>query len=412
MTDDDLPSTPGSDPTTPTAPPGFWGPGAETPGGPGGPGAPAAGRGRRSTPGPAAVSALRAGVIGALVGGLVGVVGATGVFFALDDDSGTVAREPSRSIVARPSTELDSSGNIAEVIAAAEPAVVAVTTDDGPGSGRGGAGTGFVISPDGFIVTNNHVVEGAAQIEVQFGDGALRSARIVGRDPSTDLAVLKVDAEGLPSIALGDSDAVQVGDGVVAIGNALALDGGLSVTQGIVSGLDREVQTNAGGVLSGMIQTDAAINPGNSGGPLLDVNGRVIGINTAIADPTSAQNVGFAIPISKAEPIIDDLRNGRAPAFLGVGTQDLTPQIARQLGIDLQEGAVVSSITPDSPADEEGVRIEDVIVEIGGERIAGSSDVQAAVRRHRPGDTVTVVLVRDGEQRSVEATLIERPDST
>ena len=197
------------------------------------------------------------------------------------------------------------------------PAVVAIVDDGGPDSG-GAAGTGFVISSDGVIVTNNHVVEGATKIQAQFSDGTTLTAKVLGRDSSSDLAVIKVDGVNLPTIELGDSDQVQVGDDVVAIGNALALEGGLSVTRGIISGLHREVSTNSGGSLADVIQTDAAINPGNSGGPLVDAQGRVIGINTAIADPGSAQNVGFAIPISNAKAIIDQLRRGKQPAYLGV----------------------------------------------------------------------------------------------
>ena len=175
-----------------------------------------------------------------------------------------------------------------------------------------------MISEDGVVVTNNHVVEGAGRIEARFSDGTSLVARVLGTDVASDLAVLHVDGAGLPTVELGDSDAVQVGDDVVAIGNALALEGGLSVTRGIVSGLHRTVPTSRNSALVDVIQTDAAINPGNSGGPLVDFRGRVIGINTAIADPTSAQNVGFAIPISQAKPIIDALRAGNRPAYLGV----------------------------------------------------------------------------------------------
>ncbi len=200
--------------------------------------------------------------------------------------------------------------------------------------------------------------------------------------------MLKVDRTGLPAVELGDSDAAQVGDEVVAIGNALALEGGLSVTRGIISGTDRTVDTDAGSSLVGMLQTDAAINPGNSGGPLLNAQGQVIGINTAIANPASAQNVGFAIPISKAKPIIEDLRLGRAAAFLGVSTQNVTPALARELDLEVQSGAYVAKVTADTPAKDAGIQEGDVIVEIGGKAIEDSADVQTAVREHRPGDKV------------------------
>ena len=163
---------------------------------------------------------------------------------------------------------------------------------------------------DGIVVTNDHVVADARNINVTTSDGKKLSARVLGQDASHDLAVLKVDGTNLPAVELGNSDQVQVGDDVVAIGNALDLDGGLSATRGIVSGLHREIPTQTGGQLTGLIQTDAAINPGNSGGPLVDAQGRVVGINTAIANPSTAQNVGFVIPISQAKPIIDRLRGG------------------------------------------------------------------------------------------------------
>jgi S1-C subfamily serine protease len=365
-------------------------------------------------PGPKPKAGARTIVTSALVGGLVGALAAGGLVLAFADggDTTTVVRAASgRAVVTRPSSELDGSTDVAAIIAKDEPAIVAITTGDGPFSGNGGAGTGFVITSDGYIVTNNHVAEGATKIDVAFTNGEIASATIVGTDPSSDLAVLKVDKTGLPAVELGDSEAVQVGDEVVAIGNALALEGGLSVTRGIISGTDRTVDTDVGSSLVGMLQTDAAINPGNSGGPLLDAQGRVVGINTAIANPASAQNVGFAIPISKAKPIIEDLRLGRKAAFLGVSTQNVTPAAARELDLNVQEGAYVSKVTAGSPAQDSGIEEGDVILEIGGKTISDSADVQTAVRERRPGDSVTVVFDRKGERKSIEATLTERPDA-
>jgi S1-C subfamily serine protease len=346
------------------------------------------------------------------VGGLVGALVAGGLVLAFADggDTTTVVQPASgKAIVTRPSTEISRAGDVAAIIEKDEPAIVAITTGDGPGTGTGGAGTGFVITQDGYIVTNNHVAESADKIEVAFTNGEIASADIVGTDPSADLAVLKVDRTGLPAIELGDSEAVQVGDEVVAIGNALALEGGLSVTRGIISGTDRTVDTEGGSSLVGMLQTDAAINPGNSGGPLLDEQGRVVGINTAIANPASAQNVGFAIPISKAKPIIEDLRLGRVGAFLGVSTQNVTPAAARELDLKVDAGAYVAKVTAETPADDAGIQVGDVIVEIGGKVIRDAADVQTAVREHRPGDKITVVVDRDGERKAFDATLTERP---
>jgi S1-C subfamily serine protease len=202
---------------------------------------------------------------------------------------------------------------------------------------------------------------------------------------------------------------VQVGDDVVAIGNALALEGGLSVTRGIISGTDRNVDPDGGVPLVGLLQTDAAINPGNSGGPLLDAQGRVIGVNTALAG--GAQNVGFAIPISLAKPTIDDLRAGRKPAFLGVSTQTVTPAAATELKLSVNEGAYVVQVTSDTPAADAGINEGDVIVQIGDATIKNTADVQAAVRSHQPGDTVQVVVDRKGHRQTFNAKLVERPDS-
>jgi S1-C subfamily serine protease len=358
------------------------------------------------------VGRLRTVAVSAVVGGLVGALAAGGVFVATDDGGGTttvVRPSATPAVVTRPSSSVGSESDIAAIIAKAEPAVVAITTDDGPGTGSGGAGTGFVISADGYVVSNNHVVEGADKIEVAFTNGNTMSAKIVGRDPSADLAVLKVDGTNLPAIELGDSDAVQVGDDVVAIGNALALEGGLSVTRGIISGTDRNVDPDGGVPLVGLLQTDAAINPGNSGGPLLDGQGRVIGVNTAIAG--GAQNVGFAIPISLAKPTIDDLRAGRKPAFLGVSTQTVTAAAATELKLAVNEGAYVVGVTSGTPAADAGIKEGDVIVQIGDATIKNTADVQAAVRSHRPGDSVQVVVNRKGDRQTFDAKLVERPDS-
>jgi S1-C subfamily serine protease len=360
------------------------------------------------------------------VGALVGAIVAGGVVAAVDTGGGSnttltkiIGASPA-TVLSRPSAALAPT-DIASVINKAEPAVVAITTNGGPASGNGAAGTGFVISPDGFIATNNHVVEGANRIQVQFTNGRTVDARLVGRDPSTDLAVIKVDATGLPTAQLGSSrdcaptatsaatPCVQIGDAVVAIGNALALDGGLTVTNGIISGKNRQVPEQNGALLVGMLQTDAAINPGNSGGPLLDSQGRVIGINTAVAN--MAQNIGFAIPMDKALPVFEDLRSGRKPAFLGVASQDLTPGIASQLNVHVTQGAVITQVSSGTPAAAAGLRKNDVIVQIDQMPITSAADVQTAVRSHQPGQTVSVVVVRGAQRLTVQAKLVTRPDA-
>ena len=341
---------------------------------------------------------VRHALLAGLIGGIVGAIVAAGAFVAIDDDNDAVTGPATREVIVRPSRGVDREGDIAEILAKDVPAVVAIVADGGPGNG-GGAGTGFVISEDGVIVTNNHVVEGASSIEARFSDGTALDASVLGTDPGSDLAVLQVEGVGLPTIELGDSDAVQVGDDVVAIGNALALEGGLSVTRGIVSGLDRDVPTSRSTALANVIQTDAAINPGNSGGPLVDSRGRVIGINTAIANPSNAQNVGFAIPISQAKPIIDALRSGERPAYLGVTIDTESPAA----------GAAVREVGPDTPASAAGMRSGDVIVRIGGRDVDSWEDLRPAIRENRPGDTVDVVVERDGEEVTLQVTLEEDP---
>jgi serine protease Do len=252
-------------------------------------------------------------LLAATAGGLAGALIATGAIVVTRDSGGSSASSPRAAATAQSNSPPAADGDISAILAKDVPAVVAITTDGWPSLGRGGsggAGTGFVIDGGGIVVTNDHVVDNSSSISVTTSDGKKLSARVLGEDASHDLAVLKVDTSNLPAVELGDSDQVQVGDDVVAIGNALDLDGGLSATRGIVSGLHREIPTDNGGRLQGLIQTDAAINPGNSGGPLVDAQGRVIGISTAIANPSTAQNVGFVIPISQAKPIIDRLRGG------------------------------------------------------------------------------------------------------
>jgi S1-C subfamily serine protease len=364
------------------------------------------------TPDPGRPSRLRQFVGGALIGGICGALVASGAWLAFGrDDTSTTTVKPAQKTnqVARDSSTIGRNGDIAGIIAKVEPAVFAVTVDAG---GRQSAGTGFVISPDGFAITNAHVVESAQQVKTEFNDGRSADARVVGRDPSADVAVLKLNGTGLPAACLADSNKVQVGDDVVAIGNALALEGGLSVTRGIISGPPRP-GAEIGTAIESVLQTDAAINPGNSGGPLVDANGCVIGINTAVASGSStqpAQNVGFAIPISLAKTVVDDIEAGRKPAFLGVGTTDLTPELKSQLDVNADTGAVVDSITNGSPADDAGIQRGDVIVQIGDDQVKNGGGVATAVRKHHPGDKVSVVFVRGSDRKTVEVTLAERSD--
>ena len=364
-------------------------------------------------------------VVGAVVGALVGGGTAAGVSLATRDDNPTSSRTVVVGAAARPVRETSTIGstqNIQTVLTKLDGAVVAIQTGDavdsglfqGGSSGSGGAGTGFVISPDGVIVTNNHVVEGAGgRIEVVFGDGTRQVAKLLGRSPQYDLAVLQVDARDLPTLKLGSSDALQVGDEVVAVGNALALDGSnLSVTKGIVSGKGRVVpEDQTGATLYDMLQTDAAINPGNSGGPLVDAEGRVIGINTALAG--GSQNVGFAISIDSVKSVIQDLRDGKdvKVPFLGVESGDVTPAVVRSLNLKTKNGAVIRKVTNGTAADKAGLKPNDVITAIDGRPITGPEGVGAEIRRFSPGDVVSVTVERDGAQQDISVTLGTRPDS-
>jgi putative serine protease PepD len=352
----------------------------------------------------------RAALIGGIAGALVGALVAGGIVaLAVDDDSSSSGTNASAAIV-RPSDRIARTGNIAPILKAAVPAVVAIIDDGGPDRG-GAAGTGFVISSDGVIVTNNHVVEGASKIQAVFSDGTTHDATVLGRNQSSDLAVVKVDVTGLPTIGLGDSNDVQVGDDVVAIGNALALQGGLTVTRGIVSGLHREVGIDGGGALEDVIQTDAAINPGNSGGPLVDARGRVIGINTAIADPGSAQNVGFAIPISNAKAIIGQLREGKQPAYLGVKTINADQAKLDGHEVHVDAGAYVTEVQSGGPAAAAGIQSGDVVVAVDGKHVNSAAALGGMIRLYKPGDEVELEIDRQGASVTVHAKLTEAPSA-
>jgi S1-C subfamily serine protease len=283
---------------------------------------------------------------------------------------------------------------------------VAIST---AGFGRRGAATGIILDSDGHILTNAHVVVDAESIEVLVSDGRPPlSAKVVGQDELSDIAVLDVDASDLVAATLGDSDELLVGDTVIAVGNALALPGGPTVTEGIVSALNRIIETETGD-LENLIQTDAAINPGNSGGPLLDAAGRVVGMNTAGA--ANAENIGFAISITPARLIVDQLiSTGRVVrAFLGVTMGDLTPEAAGRLGLDVEGGALVIEVAPGTPAERAGIRLDDLIVQAAGEEVDEVRDVLKAIRSRKPGDRLELVVLREGKRQSLSAVLVERP---
>jgi S1-C subfamily serine protease len=312
---------------------------------------------------------------------------------------------------------------IVAVVKRVAPAVVNVTsstlTQDPFGqvqSGKG-VGTGFVIRSDGVIVTNFHVVEGALNLKVTLPPPDSRSfqARVIGGDSQHDLAVLKIEATGLHTIALGVSDDLAVGERVVALGYALALPGGPTVTSGILSALARTVQVQdpSQGItrtIEDALQTDAAINPGNSGGPLVDLAGNVIGINTA--GNAGAENIGFAIAVDAAKPIVDQaIQHPNAPtAYLGVSTQTVDAGLAAQLQLAVNHGAYVVALAPGGPADRAGIKPGDVIVAFDGKAVDADDQLRDAIAAKKPGDTATVDVIRsDGSKASVTVTLGVRP---
>jgi S1-C subfamily serine protease len=366
---------------------------------------------RRERPG------LKAAFIGGIVGALVGAMAAGGIVAAVDDNgpTRTIIEQSSSNTQARPASVIQSPGDIRSILDKVEPAVVRinVTVNGGFSGTEEGVGTGFIISSDGYIVTNAHVAGDASTIQVQLQNGRVVPGKLVGASTQSDLAVVKIDGRNLPTVELGDSDSLEVGDQVVAIGNALGLEGEPTVTSGIVSGLNRVLQEPNNVDIANTIQTDAAINPGNSGGPLVDANGRVVGINTAIANPSESNNIGFAIAISPAKSVIDALRKGQEPqvAFLGVGTEPVTSDLVQRRNLEVDQGAYVSSVSSGSAAADAGIRAGDVIVKVDGDRVTSSEDVINAVRRHTPGDTISVTVNRSGTERTFEIKLRSRPTS-
>ena len=279
-----------------------------------------------------------------------------------------------------------------------------------PPSGGGRAlGSGFLVDPAGYVVTNHHVVAGADDVRVTLHDGESHRARLVGADPRTDLALLKIDAgRALPAVSFGDSSRIRAGDWVMAVGNPFGLGG--TITAGIVSARGRDLP---GGALVDFLQIDAPINRGNSGGPAFDADGKVIGVNTAIFSPTGGSvGIGFAIPSNVAGPVIAELRDkGRIErGWLGVSIQQVTPTIAEGLGLAKPKGALVASVVPGGPAAEAGLRAGDVIVTWDGEEIERFKDLPRRVGAAATGEEIDVEILRGGETRRVRVTTGRTPE--
>ncbi|MCU1311260.1 MAG: Peptidase Do [Candidatus Angelobacter sp.] len=269
-----------------------------------------------------------------------------------------------------------------------------------------GLGSGVIISPDGYIVTNNHVVDGAMDIRVTMGDKRILPAKLIGRDKLTDLAVIKVNASDLPSVPWGDSTKLRPGQTVLAFGNPLGFR--FTVTRGIVSALNRPNPAQDRRAPGQFIQTDAAINQGNSGGPLVDAHGEVIGINTFLVSPSgSFSGMGFAIPTQIVKPTVDALiRNGKVEhGYMGIGISDVTPDEAKFFNVKNASGAVVSQVEPDSPAAKAGLKTGDVITELNGKTVNDAGELQVAVGQKQPGTKLDLTVMRDGKSLQVPVTV-------
>jgi S1-C subfamily serine protease len=388
---------------------------------------------------------VRSNVFAGIVGGLVVAVVAAVLLGTGAIDSGKTTTVVQRQAPLAPTTPSSPDGSSAEssggltvgdIYRKAGPGVAFIQStveettpspfglpDRQPGEATG---SGFVLNDQGYIATNAHVVSGATEVHVSFGDSDPVPAKVVGKDLSTDLAVIKIDPtkSKLTPLPLGDSDQLRVGDPVVAIGNPFGFDD--TVTTGIVSALGRQIQAPNNFSIDHTIQTDAAINPGNSGGPLLDQQGRVVGINSQIATGGNGRGsvgIGFAVPVDLAKQVFPALiKNGRVPhAYIGITTAALSPTIVQDLNLPADRGALLQAVQPGSPGAKAGLRAGktqtsgglvaggDLIVGVDGKPVSDPNDIAAAISDDKPGDQVTIVFYRGREKKTVTVTLADRP---
>jgi serine protease Do len=394
-------------------------------------------------------------LVGSVSGAVFGVVGATMISNTLNQAAPIVSLGSRSRGQAEPAPIVIPPQGVADVVQRSAPAVVSIViTKDVPKLGSGspffrfgdpfdgdffnffgqprsstppqtekrevGGGTGFFVSADGLIITNKHVVaDEDAEYTVLLNSGKKYPAKVVSIDPTNDLAVVKIDGSGFPTIPLGDSSTLRLGDSVIAIGNALG-EFRNTVSTGVVSGLSRSITAGGSALgteqLSGVIQTDAAINPGNSGGPLLNYAGEVVGINTAVAQ--GAQNIGFAIPVNEAKQVITSVKKyGRiVRPFLGVRYIIITSDLAKEKSLPVDYGALIVrgetrtdlAVTPGSPADKAGLVENDIILEVGGEKITEDNPLVKAIARYGVGDRVPLKIMHRGDTKAVTVTLVER----
>jgi putative serine protease PepD len=359
----------------------------------------------------------RAALLGAVAGAVVAALVSAGVSVAMDDGGGSTAT--GSHPIATPITTSKGSLDIGAILQKVQPSVVSIETTEQTFQGEvSAAGSGIVLSADGLVLTNAHVVAGLGNITVVLANGDKHAATLVGSSPDDDIAVLKTEGvSNLTPAELGSSADLQVGEEVIAIGNALNLGGQPTVTRGIVSAKDRDL-TAQGVQLQGLIQTDAAINPGNSGGPLVNAAGQVIGMNTAIV--ADAQNLGFSIAIDTAKPIVQDIEDGKGTitpngAFLGVSTLDiggLTDAQRERFDVDVDKGALVTEVVPGSAAADGGLQVGDVITKVDGRSIDQAADVRDVILDHKAGDKIDVDIARGKDRKTVSVTLGTRAGSS
>ena len=364
-----------------------------------------------------ALPVITIAVVAGIVSGSLSAVGVANLIGTREPQ----AAEPDNPATTVADVTIDESSAVISAVAKVAPAVVTIQTQVGGASGGGsGSGSGFIYDPNGFILTNRHVVEDASALNVVLNDGREFAGTVYGIDTLTDLAIVTIDATDLPFAPIGSSEALEPGQLAIAIGNPLG-DYENTVTTGVVSGIGRQITAsnalqNSSDVLRNLIQTDAAINPGNSGGPLVNSAGQVIGVNTAVSE--NAQGLGFSIPIDVARPIMEQAVAGDeiVRPWIGIYYTSLTPAIAEEAGVDVENGALVGTtdgsdaVFPGSPAEAAGLRSGDVIVAIDGHEVTAESDVSMLILPYSPGETITLSVLRDGQTREIEVTLGVLPD--
>jgi len=333
---------------------------------------------------------------------------------SVEDKKGNVAEKP-----AAVSERVPEGEPVARVASQVEPSVVqvnvrAIQTTPFGNEQQEGLGSGVIYRKDGYVVTNNHVVQGASEVKIAFADGSTETGEVVGADESTDLAVVKVEREDLPAANFSDTDGLIPGQLAVAIGSPSGYQS--TVTSGVISGLNREIPqqfSRGSNPLVDLIQTDAAISPGNSGGALANRDGEVVGINVAYLPPaqTGAENIGFAIPSDTAISVADQLiETGEATQpYIGISLADLTPETAEQFGLTVDSGVVVAGVERGYGAADAGIQNNDIITGIDGTAVESSGDLLGALREYRPGEEVELTIVRDDSESTINVTLDEKP---